>query len=91
MNASDFLMCLILVGLAALGGDGQEVRAEQPTEIVRAAGQPVEQPIEASGEASEEMREANEATERLGDTVITTKVDGVIAMDNALSWTMRYP
>ena len=47
MNANDFLMSLIVVGLAALGGYGQEVRAEPPAEITTA----VEQPVEASGES----------------------------------------
>ena len=57
MNASDFLMSSIVVGLAALGGYGQEVRAEPPAEIATA----VEQPVEASGEATEEMRAAKKA------------------------------
>lgn len=92
MNANDFLMTLIVVTLAALGGYGQEVRAEQPAEIIaKAAGQPVEQPIEASGEASEKIREANEATGGLLDEENAERVDGVMAVDNALSWTMRYP
>ena len=89
MNANDFLMCLIVVGLAVLGGYGQEVGAERPAKM--AAEQPVEQPIETSGKASEEIREANEATERLDDTGTTKVIDGVMAVDNALSWTMRYP
>ncbi|MGH8514191.1 MAG: hypothetical protein ACREV8_09680 [Gammaproteobacteria bacterium] len=84
-------MSLIVVGLAALGGYGQEVRAEQPAEIARAAGQPVEQPMEASGEASEKIREANEAIGGLLDEENSERVDGVMAVDNALSWTMRYP
>lgn len=134
MNANDFLMSLIVVGLAALGGYGQDVRAEPPAQIATAA----EQPVQSSGEASEEIREAKEAAGGLmGDTVITRKVkaalsqdrgtsalgiggetliggvqlsgsvdsvaeeqrakeiaervDGVIAVDNALSWTIRYP
>jgi len=69
-------MSLIVVGLAALGGYGQEVRAESPAEIAPA----VEQPVEASGEATEEMREAKKAAgeliddggELIDDTVITT-------------------
>lgn len=76
MNASDFLMSLIVVGLAALGGYGQEVRAEPPAEIATA----VEQPVEASGEATEETRAAKKAAgdlmddggELIDDTVITT-------------------
>ena len=69
MNTSDFLMSSIVVGLAALGGYGQEVRAEPPAEIATA----VEQPVEASGEATEEMREAKKAAgELIDDTVITT-------------------
>lgn len=134
MNANDLMMSLIVVGLAALGGYGQEVRAEPPAEIATA----VEQPIEAARESSEGVREANEPTgELMDDTVITAKVkeerlqdegtsalaigvdtlkggaqpsgsvdsvdekqrakdiaervDGVIAVDNPLSWTMRYP
>lgn len=134
MNANDFLMSLIVVGLVTLGGYAQEVRAEPPAEIATAA----EQSVEASGEAPEEMREAKEdAGAFMDDTVTTTKVkaallqdpgtsapeigvetltggvqpsgsvdsvdekqkakeiiervDGVIAVDNALSWTMRYP
>jgi len=79
MNA--FLMSSIVVGLAALGGYGQEVRAE-PAQIATAA----EQPIEASGEASEEMREANEATGGLmDDTVITTKVKEALLQDAGAS------
>ncbi len=87
MNANDFLMSLIVVGLAALGGYGQEVRAEQPAEIAEAA----EQPIETSGEASGRIRGADEATGELLDEENAERVDGVIAVDNALSWTMRYP
>lgn len=76
MNANDFLMSLIVVGLAALGGYGQEVRAEPPAEIATA----VEQPVEASDEATEEMRAAKKAAgdlmddggELIEDTVITT-------------------
>jgi len=63
MNASDFLMSLIVVGLAALGGYGQEVRAEPPGEIATA----VEQAVEPSGEATEEMREAKKAAGELID------------------------
>ena len=82
MNASDFLMSSIVVGLAALGGYGQEVRAEPPAEIATA----VEQPIEASGEASEEIREAKEATGGLmDDTVITTKVKEALLQDAGTS------
>jgi hypothetical protein len=92
VNANDFLVSLIVVGVGALGGYGQEVRAEPPAEIATAA----ERPVQASGEASEEMREANEAAgELLDNSVITAKIaeggDGVIAVDNPLSWTMRYP
>jgi osmotically-inducible protein OsmY len=130
MNANDFLMSLIVVGLAALGGYGQEVRAEPSAQIATAA----EQPVQSSGEASNEMREAKEAAgELLDDSLITAKVkgkrlqdvgtsigrvqpsgsvdsvdekqrakdiaervdgvrvDGVIGVDNALSWAMRYP
>ena len=125
MNANNFLMSLIVVGLAALGGYGQEVRAEPSAQIATAA----EQPVQSSGEASDEMREAKEAAgELLDDSVITAKgkgkrlqdagmsigrvqpsgsvdsvdekprakdiaerVDGVIGVDNALSWAMRYP
>jgi hypothetical protein len=76
MNANDFLMSLIVVGLAALGGYGQEVRAEPPAEIATA----VEQTVEASGEATEEMGAAKKAAgdlmddggELIEDTVITT-------------------
>ncbi len=65
MNANNFLRSFI-VGLAALGGYGQQVRAEPPTEIATAA----EQPVGASGEASEEMREAKKtAGELMYDTV----------------------
>lgn len=89
MNANDFLMSLIVVGLVTLGGYArgyaQEVRAEPPAEIATAA----EQPVEASGEATEVMREAKEAAGAFMDD--TERVDGVIAVDNALSWTMRYP
>ncbi|MGH8562920.1 MAG: hypothetical protein ACREXW_02080 [Gammaproteobacteria bacterium] len=87
MNANGFLMSLIVVGLAALGSYGQEMRAEQPAEIATAA----EQPIEASGKASEKMREANKATGGLLDEENAERGDGVMAVDNALSWTMRYP
>lgn len=61
MNANDFLMSLIVVGLAALGGYGQEVRAEPPAEIATA----VEQLVEASGEATEEMGAAKKAAATL--------------------------
>jgi hypothetical protein len=79
MNANDFLMSLTVVSLAALGGYGQEVRAE-PAEIATAVEQPVEQPMEASGEASEQIRDAKKAAgdliddggELIDDTVITT-------------------
>ena len=82
MNASDFLMSSIVVGLAALGGYGQEVRAEAPARIATAA----EQPVEASGEASEEIRAANEATGGLmDDTVITTKVKEALLQDAGTS------
>ena len=80
MNANDFRMSLIVVGLAALGGYGQQVRAEPPAEIATAVEQPVGQPIDASGEAREEVREAKKAAGELiddgggliDDTVITT-------------------
>ena len=76
MNANDFLMSLTVVGLAALGAYGQEVRAEPPAEIATA----VEQPVEASAEATEEMRAAKKTAgdlmddggELIDDTVITT-------------------
>ena len=76
MNANDFLMSLTLVGLATLGAYGLELRAEPPAKIATA----VEQPIEASGEASEEIREAKKAAgdliddggKLIDDTVITT-------------------
>ena len=75
MNANTFLMSSIVVGLATLAGYGQEVRADPPAEIATA----VEQPVQASGEATEEMREAKKAGELIDDggelidvTVITT-------------------
>ena len=76
MNANDFLMSLTVVGLAALGGYGLELQAEPPAKIATA----VEQPVEASGEVSEEIREAKKAAGELiddggkliDDTVITT-------------------
>ena len=41
-----------------------------------------EQPVQASGEATEEMREANEAVGELtADTVITTKVKAALLQD----------
>lgn len=77
MNANDFLMSLIVVGLA-VGGYGQGLRAEPPTEITTA----MEQPAPASGRASEEMREAEKsAGELMDDTVITTKVKAALLQD----------
>jgi hyperosmotically inducible protein len=82
MNANDLLMSLIVVGLAALGGYGQEVRAEPPAQIATAA----EQPVEASDEASEEMREAKKAAgELMYDTVITRKVKAALLQDAGTS------
>jgi hypothetical protein len=80
MNANNLLMSLTVVGLAVLGGYGQEVGAEPAAQIVTAVEQSVERPIEASGEASEERGEANKAAaeltnngvELIDDTVITT-------------------
>lgn len=81
MNANDFLMSLIVVGLA-VGGYGQELRAEPPAEIATAA----EQPTPASGRASEEMREAEKsAGELMDDTVITTKVKAALLQDPGTS------
>ena len=40
-----------------------------------------EQPVQASGEATEEMREANEAVGLTEDTVITTKVKAALLQD----------
>jgi osmotically-inducible protein OsmY len=78
MNANNFLMSLIVAGLAALEGYGQQVRAEPPAQIATAA----EQPVEASGEASEEMREAKNAAGKLMyDTVITRKVKAALFQD----------
>lgn len=82
MNANNFLRSFIVVGLAALGGYGQQVRAEPPTEIATAA----EQPVGASGEASEEMREAKKtAGELMYDTVITRKVKVALLQDAGTS------
>jgi osmotically-inducible protein OsmY len=77
MNTKRFLMSLIVAGLAALGGYGQEVRAEPPAEIATAA----EQPVEAPGEATDEMRGADEAVGLTDDTMITTKVKGALLQD----------
>ena len=78
MNTKRLLMSLIVAGLAALGGYGQEVRAEPPAEIATAA----EQPVEAPGEATDEMRGADEAVGELtDDTMITTKVKGALLQD----------
>jgi hyperosmotically inducible periplasmic protein len=79
MNANDFLMSLIVVGLA-VGGYGQELRAEPPTEIA------TEQPAPALGRATEEMREAEKsAGELMDDTVITTKVKAALLQDPGTS------
>jgi osmotically-inducible protein OsmY len=44
----------------------------------------VEQPAQASGEATQEMHEANEAVRELtDDTVITTKVKAALLQDQA--------
>ena len=40
-----------------------------------------EQPVQASGEATEEMREGNEAFALTEDTVITTKVKAALLQD----------
>ena len=40
-----------------------------------------EQPVQASGEATEEMHEANEAVGLTEDTVITTKVKAALLQD----------
>ena len=62
----------------AEAGYGKEVWAEPPAEIATAA----EQPVQASGEATNEMREANEAVGKLtDDTVITTKVKAALLQD----------
>ena len=46
------------------------------------AGTAAEQPVQAAGEATEEMREANEAVGKLtDDTVITAKVKAALLQD----------
>lgn len=81
MNANDLLMSWMVVGLT-VGGYGQELRAEPPTEIATAA----EQPAPALDRVSEELREAEKsAGELMDDTVITTKVKAALLQDPGTS------